>query len=237
MVSPVTLGVNNQIAAHVRYRTTRPTLTGNEVAMASEKLDRRIRRTRQAIHLALMTLMQEKGYDAVTVTDIIERADIGRSTFYSHYTDKRDVLFASLDELADFLRAHRDDGDGLFGFSLAMFEHAHEQLPMVRALLGRRGGAVVRARVEHLIGELVREQLTPLAARTTTPSIPVELTVAGVVGAYMALLARWLDEDEPHTPAHMDAAFRRLILPGVTAALQPSEPDDSVPGAPPRRQK
>jgi AcrR family transcriptional regulator len=190
--------------------------------MASEKLDRRVRRTRQAIHGALMGLMLEKGYDAVTVTDIIERADIGRSTFYSHYTDKRDVLFASLDELADFLRAHRDDGDGLFGFSLAMFEHAHEQLPMVRALLGRRGGAVVRARVEHIIGDLVREQLAPLAAGRST--VPLELTVAGVVGAYMALLARWLDENEPHTPAEMDVAFRRLVIPGVTAALQPSGP-------------
>src|SRR5690349_18531587 len=114
MLRSVSSLVNNQIAAGVRNRTVGATLTGNEAAMAGNGLDRRVRRTREAIHQALMALMLEKGYDAVTVSEIIERADIGRSTFYAHYTDKRDVLFASLDGLADFLRAHRDDGNDLF---------------------------------------------------------------------------------------------------------------------------
>ncbi|GAA1838075.1 TetR/AcrR family transcriptional regulator [Luedemannella flava] len=184
-------------------------------------LDRRVRRTRFAIHRALMDLMLEKGYEAVTVTEIIDRADIGRSTFYAHYTDKRDVLYASLDELAGFLRAHRDDGEGLFGFSLAMFEHAHEQRLLIRALLGRRGGTVVRDRIAYVIGELVREQLV---AHNPAPAIPLDLLVAGVVGAYMALLARWADGDEPHTPAQLDAAFRQLVTPGVAAALGPGRP-------------
>ena len=54
--------------------------------------DRRVRRTRRALHDALLTLMTEKSYDAVTVQDIIDRADVGRSTFYSHFTDKRYLL-------------------------------------------------------------------------------------------------------------------------------------------------
>ena len=187
--------------------------------MTQPRLDRRVRRTRTAILHALIGLMQEKGYDAVTVSDIIDRADVGRSTFYTHFTDKRDVLDESISGLGEFLRAHRDSSGGqLFGFSLAMFEHAHEQLPMLRALLGRRGGAVVHDQVANLLTDLVREDLTVLTAGRT-PVVPVELVVAGVVGAYLALIARWLDENEIHTPQQMDAAFRRLVLPGVNAML------------------
>jgi AcrR family transcriptional regulator len=179
-------------------------------------VDRRVRRTREAIHRAFIGLMQEKGYDAITVTDIIERADIGRSTFYAHYTDKRDVLYDSLDDLAGFLRRHRDGSGELFGFSLALFEHVHEQRPLLRTLLGRRGGSVVQARIALLIGELVREQLQDRAT-----DVPRDLIVDCVVGAYTSLLARWVDENDPHTPAQMDAAFRRLLAPGVLAVLAP----------------
>jgi AcrR family transcriptional regulator len=188
--------------------------------MAQPKVDRRVRRTRAAIQHALLNLMLEKGYDAVTVTDIIDRADVGRSTFYSHFTDKRDVLDDSLDGLGEFLRTHRDAaGDGqLFGFSLAMFEHVHEQRALLRALLGRSGGAVVHHRVDHLLTGLVREELAALGT-DRQPAVSIDLVVAGVVGAYLALIARWLDENETHTPRQLDAAFRRLVLPGVNAII------------------
>ncbi len=199
--------------------------------MAQLSPDRRVRRTRQAIHQALITLMLEKGYEAVTVSEIIERADVGRSTFYSHFTDKQQVLYASLDDLGDFLRTHRDtSGEQLFGFSLPMFAHAHEQRHLLRALLGRRGGIPVQERVQHLLSGIVREEL---AARLPAgkPAVPLELVVTGVVGAYLALLARWLDENEPHTPRQMDGAFRRIVIPGVIAALRLSGgPPEGVPG-------
>lgn len=187
-------------------------------------VDRRVRRTREAIHRAFIGLMQEKGYEAVTVTDIIDRADIGRSTFYAHYTDKRDVLHASLDELAGFLRGHRDTNGELFGFSLALFNHVNEQRTLLRALLGRRGGTVVQARVAFLIGELVREEL-----HDRETDVPRELIIDCVVGAYTSLLARWVDENDPHTPAQMDAAFRRLLCPGVTAAFGIADRDPLTP--------
>jgi AcrR family transcriptional regulator len=183
--------------------------------VAARRIDRRVRRTRDAIHRALIALILEKGYDRVTVADVIDRADIGRSTFYTHFTDKQHVLYASLDDLATFLRGKRDAaGAPLFGFSLALFRHAHEQRPLLRALLGRRSGAAVQARVRHVLAELVDEDLT--AAGIAPPGVARELVVAGVVGAYLALLARWLDEGDPHTPEDMDAGFRRLVIPGIS---------------------
>ncbi|MEV4896936.1 TetR/AcrR family transcriptional regulator [Nonomuraea sp. NPDC055795] len=173
-------------------------------------MDRRVRRTRQAIQGALVELTLEKGYDAVTVTDIIDRADVGRSTFYAHFTDKQDVLFSNLEALT-FLRAEPGADGPLFAFSLPMFEHVHEQRRLVKALLGRRGGGVVVARGERMLGRMIRAELE---ARTGEVS---ELVVSCVAGAFMMLLRRWVDEEITATPVELDAAFRATVLPGVEA--------------------
>lgn len=186
--------------------------------MPGSKPDRRVRRTRDAIHGALIALILEKGYDAVTVADIIGRADIGRSTFYTHYTDKQHVLNASLDKVATFLRAHGDAcGGRLFGFSRALFEHVHEQRDLLRALLGRRGGTVVYNRIRQLLTDLVRDELEPRTGRDAV--VPVALAVDSVVGAYLALLSRWVDDNDPRTPRDMDLAFRHLVIPGLEVSL------------------
>jgi AcrR family transcriptional regulator len=56
--------------------------------------DRRIRRTRAALRQALIGLVLERGYDAVTIRDVVDRANVGRSTFYAHYPSKEDLLTA-----------------------------------------------------------------------------------------------------------------------------------------------
>ncbi|RKN53152.1 TetR/AcrR family transcriptional regulator [Micromonospora costi] len=195
-------------------------------------VDRRVRRTREAIHRALVTLMLEKGYDAVTVAEIIERADIGRSTFYTHYTDKQHVLYTTLDAVADFLRAQRDASGGrLFGFSRALFEHVHEQRELLRALLGRRGGTVVHNRIRQVLVDLVREDLESRARPDAV--VPIEIAVDSVVGSYLALLGRWADDREPYPPQQMDAVFRQLVIPGIAASLGiTAAPDDSPSKAP-----
>ena len=53
-----------------------------------QKRDRRVSKTKKAIYQAFLQLLNDKGYDATTVQDIIDLADIGRSTFYCHYESK-----------------------------------------------------------------------------------------------------------------------------------------------------
>ncbi|NUT38706.1 MAG: TetR/AcrR family transcriptional regulator [Thermoactinospora sp.] len=178
--------------------------------------DRRVRRTRQAVQRALIELILDKGYDAVTVTDVINRADVGRSTFYAHFTDKQDVLFSNLDELA-FLRPDPAADGPLFAFSLPMLRHAREQDRLVRALLGRRGGSAVLARGERILSEVVRRELL---ARGADQGMPLDLAVTCVVGAFMALLRGWADGEITATPEQLDAAFRRAAVPGAEAYLR-----------------
>ncbi|WP_380825648.1 TetR/AcrR family transcriptional regulator [Sphaerisporangium rhizosphaerae] len=155
-----------------------------------------------------MALILEKGYDAVTVTDIIDRADVGRSTFYAHFTDKQDVLFSNFEEL-DFLRPEPADRPGrLFEFSLPMFEHALEHRRLLRALLGRRGGGPMVARAEHVLASVVKDELV---AAGRAPSATLDMLAICVVGAFMALLRAWIDGDITATPADLDAAFHAAI--------------------------
>jgi len=78
--------------------------------MAVKAEDRRVRRTRTLLQDALIALILEKGYEAVTVQDIIDRADVGRSTFYAHFLDKQQLLLSRVEELHAFLAQQHAQG-------------------------------------------------------------------------------------------------------------------------------
>src|SRR5512147_2280747 len=69
--------------------------------LIKNKIDRRIQRTRQSLRTALLALIKEKGYDAISIEDITERANVGRATFYLHYKDKEDLLLEEFSEMAN----------------------------------------------------------------------------------------------------------------------------------------
>src|SRR5262249_48157020 len=93
--------------------------------------DRRIQRTRRTLHEALLALIRERGWDAVTVQDVCARADVGRSTFYVHFADKEELLLSGFAELRQSLRSHLADGRRKrLGFTFALLEHAEEHGPI-----------------------------------------------------------------------------------------------------------
>src|SRR5260370_5781387 len=102
--------------------------------MAKSSIDRRVARTRASLQHALMSLVRKKGYDAITVADICETANVRRSTFYGHYASKDDLKRSGLEHLRRALFEHQGNalttsdhvGDRRLAFSLPMFEHARE---------------------------------------------------------------------------------------------------------------
>lgn len=187
--------------------------------------DRRVRRTRAALQNALLELMTEKGYEAVTVQDLIDRADIGRSTFYSHFTDKSDLLRDMLAEMRTLVEpaaaTAAPDRRRPLRFSLEMFRHVQDQQALLRALLGRPGAGPVLTEIEHMLTEVVRAELEALAQVSAVPRVPLDLVAAGVVAAYLATLTWWVGNDFRQTPQEMDTLFQTLLAPGVRAALPP----------------
>ncbi len=197
--------------------------------------DRRIARTRSSLNHALLSLILEKGYEAITVEDICARANIARSTFYMHFSDKDDLHRSGLDHLRAMLEADRSSRAGFLGFSLPMFEHAREHINLYKALAGNRGGAAALDAIRAMLSDMVRAELSAEKGRFGTADISRNLMIQYIAGAYMAILTSWLDEGAKLPPARIDAIFRSLILHGLASgalALSPNTMSDPSPQTP-----
>jgi AcrR family transcriptional regulator len=189
------------------------------------RVDRRVRRTRELLRAALLALIMEKGYARITVQDIIDRADIGRSTFYAHFRDKEDLLFYGLEELrgafhpADAAGAHtRTRGQSP---TLAVFEHFAAHREVWKAMAGKRGSEAFSRYLHEFLADLLRVEL---GARLPDgePSVPLDAVVEFATSSLIGLGVRWgLEHDQPYTPEQMDALYRKLTEPGIGAALRP----------------
>src|SRR5713101_7199531 len=192
--------------------------------LAKAVIDRRIPRTRAMLQHALTSLILQKGYEAITIQDICDETNVGRSTFYAHYTNKDDLKRSGFEHLRKQLvdrqrEAEAASGDiesRSLGFSLTMFEHARDHIDLYRALVGGRGGAVSLGQIRQILSDLVRNELAATVAKNSADTIPRELIVQYVVGAYMAVLTWWLDGGAKLPPKRIDEMFRRLAAEGIT---------------------
>jgi len=193
-------------------------------APKSATTDRRVARTRGMLQRALLSLILKKDYEAITIEEICEAANVGRSTFYSHYTSKDHLKRSSLDEHLRGLLTDRqehalarpgDIRDRSLGFSLSLFEHARDHVDLYRALASGRGGSLSLSGIRQILSDLVRHELAAMAGKKSDDVIPRELVVQYIVGAYMAVLTWWLDRGAKLPPERMDAMFRRLATKGI----------------------
>jgi AcrR family transcriptional regulator len=190
--------------------------------MNTTTVDRRVARTRGLLQRALIILILKKGYDAITVEEICEAADVGRSTFYAHYTSKDDLKRSGLNQLRRALVEHHEAAPGTgdrFSFSLPLFEHARDHIDLYRALVGSRGGVLALETIRRLVADLLRAEVPATDAKNAPPALPRELVTQYLAGAYMALLTWWLEAGAKLPPEQMDAVFRRLASEGVPRAL------------------
>jgi AcrR family transcriptional regulator len=168
-------------------------------------------------------LILKKGYEAITIQDICDEANVGRSTFYAHYTSKDDLKRKGFEhlrkELVDRQReaqaASGEIKDRSLSFSLTMFEHARDHIDLYRALVGGRGGAVSLGQIRQILSDLVRNELAATDGRNAADDVPRELVVQYVVGAFMAVMTWWLDGGAKLPPKRIDAMFRRLAAEGI----------------------
>lgn len=197
----------------------------------ARKPDRRVERTGQLLRGALVALIREKGFEALTVQEIIDRANVGRATFYAHFDNKDDLLVSGFEDLRDSLRARQREAfargrtieDRVFGFSREVFAHTHEHRDVFRAMVGKRSGAVVERVLHKLLIELLREDVTGAVGRPRGHDVQAEALVQFLAGALFGLLMWWLDGRGKLTEAEIDAVFRRMALPAFTAATKAGE--------------
>ena len=185
------------------------------------RVDRRAARTRRALHEALISLILRKGYEAITIQDLIDEADVGRSTFYAHYTGKEDLLRGGFDALrAELAVARRSASErrdaGPLAFSLAMFEHACGYKHVYKALVGGRGGVVAVNEIRRVLSELVQDELSGI---WEDGAVSRELAVQFIVSTFLTVLTWMLERKPKLTPSQADLMFRHLAIGGIGSTI------------------
>lgn len=183
-------------------------------------IDRRSRRTRQALHQALIRLIVERGYDEITVADIAEAADTGRSTFYAHFTDKDDLLRSAGSYLKRELVMEHESlaassgqpEDRLLGFTRFMTAHLYEQRQIFHALMRGQGGPIFVEMIRDVLCEIVRKELP---ASSNGEALTREVAVQFVVGGYITVVTWWLRSGAKQDPGAVEAAFRAIAASGL----------------------
>jgi len=184
--------------------------------MTNKKLpDRRVRRTKERIWAALMSLIVEKSYDRITVQDLIDRADVGRSTFYAHYETKDDLLLSGLDRLTFDIERHMADEPSSTSVlpSLGVFRHAEENPEQIKALMGTKGSEMMQRAALSSFAHRAKAVIEQRGKGGDASGLPSDARAALAAGALLALLTWWLDNDMPYPPETMANVYAGSLAP------------------------
>jgi AcrR family transcriptional regulator len=174
--------------------------------------DKRVVRTRRVLRDALVALIIERGWDATSIQDVCDRADVGRSTFYTHFADKEDLLLSGFEDLRAMLKLAAKmtprQGQGL-AFVRPLLVHAHDNTRLFRALIGKRSSEAVQRQFLQVIVDMTRDEL----ADGHKSGIALEAAVQYVSGALFQLVVWWVDGRKPLSPTQIGEIFERLTKP------------------------
>ena len=181
--------------------------------MSDGKQDRRSQRTRHLLSAALVELIREKDYNTITVSDIIGRANVARSTFYAHYHDKDDLFVGEMDRVIEVL-SERIPGQADMPFfpSLGLFRHVGEEYELYKALVWTPG---IDLLIKHMQKSLAQRIERGLEASGQKFDIPLPVLASFIAGSFLTLLKWWLENKRVYSPEHMDGMFRKLAFPGI----------------------
>ncbi len=195
------------------------------------KLDRRVIRTRRLLREAFFALILEKGYEAVTVEEITQRADLGRTTFYLHYRDKEDLLMVSISELIDDLieqmshlplRDWRlDSAHPSTAISLP-FQHVANNARLYRIIVRGEGTFSATRRLREIIVQASSEMIRVLLEKEGLrlhPQVPMEVFMNYLAGSWLGLVTWWLENAMPYPPEQMALMFQKMFMRGARKVL------------------
>ncbi|GHO42196.1 TetR/AcrR family transcriptional regulator [Ktedonospora formicarum] len=191
--------------------------------MKQHKTDRRSQRTYRLVSSAFAELVGEKPYDEILVQDILDRANIGRTTFYTHYFDKEDVLNSIIELEVERLTRQLSHAVARRRIlpSLELFEHVyHSENQQFRAPMRSRAGEFLWEALQTALCRAIEPALYTLCAEKRSPPTPLPVVSEYLAGALLTLLKWWVAADMPYLPEQMESIFQQLALPGVWTMLK-----------------
>ncbi len=193
-----------------------------------KKTDPRIERTQQMLWAALMRLIEEKGFDAISVGDITKQAGLNRATFYLHYRDKQDLLIQGSETVLNRLVALGGPVDpGNLKLDepprqlVVLFSHVAEHADFYRVVLGKTGVPAFVDRLRDYAAQVGRERIVQirLIYPDAKPILDDEFVSQFMAGALLGLITWWLENNMPHSPEYMADRFGWLSIAGAYPML------------------
>ena len=228
-----------------RYRTKKHATSGNAKPDATRKpgkLDRRVLRTRNALGDAIVSLLQEKPFDSITVQQVLDRAKVSRSTFYTHYRDTNDLFLSDAEDFWEMMSSSlskRREKSNRVAPVRELFEHVADWRGFYNAMVasGKAGDVLELGQ-----GYFARSIATRLAELPLTRPLSAARRAAlghAYSGAMFSLLGWWLSRDTGNTATQMDEMFHRIVWAGIGLTNAEVESDRNrkkaqLSGKPPR---
>lgn len=177
------------------------------MTVAQPGQDRRVLKTKASLRDAMLALMVQRGWDEMTIQEICDKANVGRSTFYVHYQSKDDLLLEGLNDLRDMISAQAAPaaGPGL-PFLAGLLDHMDQQREVFKAAIGRRGGHGVARRFKKMVLQLVEIELK----RRRHPAAQQPWVAMFVAGGIVEAMAWWVDAPAPPSIQDMERKLDAL---------------------------
>ena len=194
------------------------------------KSDRRVRRTRELLQKKLIELIGERGYDAIKIQDIVDRANVGRTTYYLHYSSK-DELFMSCHEaiVSEFHSLHPRAREELLSPEappgmISAYRHLLDARPLLYPIFQGKDGPLILRRIRDRSAQEIEASLRAAFAEADSV-IPLDVLANYLAGAQIALVQWWLEKRQPHTPENLAHTFYRLQRAAICGAFGLREGD------------
>lgn len=199
----------------------------------SQHGDRRVRRTHQALSQALGALIEERSYDEISVRDILERANVGRSTFYTHFRDKDALLFHGILDMVEAGRPRAFPpeaslADRTLWFGLPILAHIDRHRRAGGGFMGTRGRATLHRHLRRALTDFLATDLEAALRSGQSARVPPRLATRHVVSTFIQVLDWWVESRSTLTPTEADALFRRLAAPALITAPRSAPPPASA---------
>ncbi len=215
--------------------------------MTRDHVDLRVRRTHANLREALIDLIEEKGFDAVTVADIAERAMVNRTTFYRHYPDKYALVTGIFEEavnqifreigplpanLEGLLSSESEfDAEAVQSYidsQLAawsrFFEHVARHARLYQVMLGKRGSSWFAIQMRDYFAQAIRNRARILSASGLRPTndpnaAPAEFVIISLAHWFVGMLTWWIENGMTSSPQQMTLWIARFAMHGYPSAL------------------
>jgi AcrR family transcriptional regulator len=192
--------------------------------MTDLKIDARVQRTRELLLDALVQLLMERGYEKLTIQNLLDRARVGRSTFYAHFQSKDELLACSIERLRVSLTTQwrtavnaKNSTTERLTFTLPFFQHLDSHRRIYHTTIGREHERSIELHMQRMLKALVREDLELQRVRATAAA--VDLATRYVVGTLWAVVVWWMDGNQSLAPEDVNRTFQRMTFPGLEAII------------------